>query len=69
VTVRTFGGKVLIDIREYYTDQASGEERPGKKGIALSPEQWVSRGVLLEFEREINKWLMFGLCLVRFLGC
>jgi len=38
VSVRTFKGKVLIDIREYYT--ASGEEKPGKKGIALSPEQW-----------------------------
>ena len=23
---------------EFYTDKTSGEEKPGKKGIALSPE-------------------------------
>ena len=31
VNVRTFNGKVLVDIREYYTDD-SGERKPGKKG-------------------------------------
>ncbi|KAG5841160.1 SUB1 regulator of transcription b [Anguilla rostrata] len=40
VTVRDFKGKVLIDIREYWTDQA-GEMKPGKKGISLSAEQWM----------------------------
>ncbi|KAF5905622.1 activated RNA polymerase II transcriptional coactivator p15, partial [Clarias magur] len=30
VSVRDFKGKVLIDIREYWTDQ-SGEMKPGKK--------------------------------------
>ncbi|KAJ8245757.1 hypothetical protein COCON_G00235110 [Conger conger] len=39
VTVRDFRGKVLIDIREYWTDP-SGEMKPGKKGISLNPEQW-----------------------------
>ncbi|KAL7839546.1 hypothetical protein SRHO_G00262040 [Serrasalmus rhombeus] len=39
VSVRDFKGKVLIDIREYWMDQA-GEMKPGKKGIALNPEQW-----------------------------
>ncbi|MBN3316487.1 TCP4 polymerase, partial [Atractosteus spatula] len=34
VTVRDFKSKVLIDIRECWTDQ-EGEIRPGKKGIAL----------------------------------
>ena len=31
VNVREFRGKVLIDIREYYTDDA-GELKPGKRG-------------------------------------
>ncbi|XP_022099669.1 activated RNA polymerase II transcriptional coactivator p15-like [Acanthaster planci] len=39
VSVREFRGKVLIDIREYYTDN-SGELKPGKKGISLTVEQW-----------------------------
>ncbi|XP_016416593.1 activated RNA polymerase II transcriptional coactivator p15-like [Sinocyclocheilus rhinocerous] len=39
VSVRDFKGKVLIDIREYWMDQA-GEMKPGKKGISLNPEQW-----------------------------
>ncbi|XP_006626799.1 SUB1 regulator of transcription b [Lepisosteus oculatus] len=39
VSVRDFKGKVLIDIREYWMDQ-EGEMKPGKKGIALNPEQW-----------------------------
>ncbi|KAI0051235.1 PC4-domain-containing protein [Auriscalpium vulgare] len=40
VTVRDFKGKTLIDIREFYGD--AGEEKPGKKGISLSVEQWKS---------------------------
>ncbi|KAG8444189.1 hypothetical protein GDO86_002513 [Hymenochirus boettgeri] len=40
VSVRDFKGKVLIDIREYWMDQA-GDMKPGKKGISLSPEQWI----------------------------
>ncbi|KAF7687491.1 SUB1 regulator of transcription b [Silurus meridionalis] len=39
VSVRDFKGKVLIDLREYWMDQA-GEMKPGKKGISLNPEQW-----------------------------
>ncbi|XP_051551939.1 activated RNA polymerase II transcriptional coactivator p15-like [Myxocyprinus asiaticus] len=39
VSLRDFKGKVLIDIREYWMDQA-GEIKPGKKGISLNPEQW-----------------------------
>ncbi|XP_077572186.1 activated RNA polymerase II transcriptional coactivator p15-like [Stigmatopora nigra] len=39
VSVREFKGKVLVDIREYWTN-TDGEMKPGKKGIALNPEQW-----------------------------
>ncbi|KAI0000577.1 transcriptional Coactivator p15-domain-containing protein [Russula vinacea] len=38
VTVRSFKGTTLVDIREYYGNE--GDEKPGKKGIALSVEQW-----------------------------
>ncbi|TFY67225.1 hypothetical protein EVG20_g4019 [Dentipellis fragilis] len=40
VTVRKFKGNVLIDIREYWGDE--GDEKPGKKGISLSGDQWKS---------------------------
>ncbi|KAF7376171.1 Activated RNA polymerase II transcriptional coactivator p15 [Mycena sanguinolenta] len=39
-TVRSFKGATLIDIREFYVDKASGETKPGKKGVSLSVEQW-----------------------------
>ena len=38
VTVRQFRNINLIDIREYYQDAASGEMRPGKKGISLTED-------------------------------
>lgn len=47
VTVRKFRSSVLIDIREYYEDKASGEERPGKKGISLTKEQYEKLKELL----------------------
>ena len=39
VTINSFRGKMMVDIREYYLDE-NGEEKPGKKGISLSLEQW-----------------------------
>jgi len=37
-TVRSFKGIPLLDIREFYgTD---GQEKPGKKGISLTLDQW-----------------------------
>jgi len=38
VTVRKWGGKVLVDIRQYYSDNE--EIKPGKKGISLTKDQW-----------------------------
>jgi len=38
VTASVFKGQILVDIREYYG--ADGDEKPGKKGIALTVEQW-----------------------------
>ncbi|KAI8398238.1 Transcriptional Coactivator p15 (PC4) [Nakaseomyces glabratus] len=38
VTVRQFRNINLIDIREYYMDNATGEMRPGKKGISLTED-------------------------------
>ncbi|KAG7098568.1 hypothetical protein E1B28_000501 [Marasmius oreades] len=37
-TVRNFKGKPLIDIREFYGND--GDEKPGKKGISLTEDQW-----------------------------
>ncbi|NXJ80787.1 TCP4 polymerase, partial [Trogon melanurus] len=39
VRVSCFKGKVLVDIREFYADK-EGSLKPGRKGIALSAEQW-----------------------------
>lgn len=39
-SVSVFKGKALVNIREYYVDKATGEEKPGSKGIALTKEQW-----------------------------
>ncbi|CAG9316522.1 SUB1 [Blepharisma stoltei] len=38
VSVSKFKGKKLIDIREYY--YKDGDLKPGRKGIALTVEQW-----------------------------
>uniref|UniRef100_H2ZF47 Activated RNA polymerase II transcriptional coactivator p15 n=1 Tax=Ciona savignyi TaxID=51511 RepID=H2ZF47_CIOSA len=46
VDVRTFNGKVLIDIREHY--QKDGEIKPGRKGISLSTEQWEKLKMSME---------------------
>ncbi|VDM33165.1 unnamed protein product [Hydatigera taeniaeformis] len=40
VSVRSFRGRMLVDIREYYEDKSDGGLKPGKKGISLNAEQW-----------------------------
>ena len=42
VSVSSFHGKSLVDIREFYVD--GGELKPGKKGISLTTEQWEKLG-------------------------
>ncbi|RKP23118.1 transcriptional Coactivator p15-domain-containing protein [Syncephalis pseudoplumigaleata] len=39
LTIRKWKTMVLVDFREYFTD-AAGEERPTKKGLSLTKEQW-----------------------------
>ncbi|QRV83406.1 RNA polymerase II transcriptional coactivator SUB1 [Ceratobasidium sp. AG-Ba] len=41
VTIRSFNGMKLVDIREMYTDKSTGELKPGKKGISLAEEQFM----------------------------
>ncbi|KAK1393045.1 RNA polymerase II transcriptional coactivator KIWI-like [Heracleum sosnowskyi] len=51
VSVRIFNGNVMVDIRETYENSA-GEKCPGKKGIALTLDQW---NILREHVDEIDK--------------
>jgi hypothetical protein len=50
VELSEFRGKKLVSIREFYTD-ADGAVKPGRKGIALSIDQWKK---LVEVADEIN---------------
>ncbi|KAJ3039849.1 hypothetical protein HDV00_011758 [Rhizophlyctis rosea] len=40
LSVQKFKSMTLINIREFYIDKKDNTEKPGKKGIALSPEAW-----------------------------
>ena len=39
VTVKKLKGRVLVDMREFYTDQ-SGKLKPGRKGICFTKQQF-----------------------------
>ncbi|XP_065911040.1 activated RNA polymerase II transcriptional coactivator p15-like [Dysidea avara] len=53
VTVRTFKGRIMVDIREYW--DSDGELKPGKKGISLSLEQWEKlKGFVSEIDKRIS---------------
>ncbi|KAK2880053.1 hypothetical protein FQN49_000631 [Arthroderma sp. PD_2] len=45
VTISTFKGRVLVNVREYY--EKDGQDLPGKKGISMTLEQFNSLVTLL----------------------
>ncbi|OAL75023.1 RNA polymerase II transcriptional coactivator [Trichophyton violaceum] len=45
VTISTFKGRVLVNVREYY--EKDGQELPGKKGISMTLEQFNNLVTLL----------------------
>ncbi|KAM0840801.1 hypothetical protein ACQ4PT_046495 [Festuca glaucescens] len=38
VSVRSWNGKVMVDVREFYVKD--GKDLPGRKGISLTMDQW-----------------------------
>jgi len=56
VTIRSWKGSKLIDIREYWSETKDGDSelKPGKKGISLTVEQWKA---LMEVAPQINELL------------
>ncbi|CAH0564188.1 unnamed protein product [Brassicogethes aeneus] len=55
VKLTEFKGKWYVDIREFYID-ASGEAKPGRKGIMLTMEQWQKfKGCLDEVDDAIKQ--------------
>ncbi|KAJ7703166.1 transcriptional Coactivator p15-domain-containing protein, partial [Mycena rosella] len=55
-TVRRFKGTTLIDIREFYLDKASGEQKPGKKGISLGLDQVSIRYITYLLLNVAQQW-------------
>eukprot|EP00823_Brevimastigomonas_motovehiculus_P008770 TRINITY_DN8177_c0_g1_i1.p1 TRINITY_DN8177_c0_g1~~TRINITY_DN8177_c0_g1_i1.p1 ORF type:complete len:135 (+),score=45.09 TRINITY_DN8177_c0_g1_i1:33-407(+) len=54
VSVRTWKGRVQIDIREFY--EKNDEELPGKKGISLSLEQFKKlQATMPQIEKAITE--------------
>ncbi|CAH1123000.1 unnamed protein product [Ceutorhynchus assimilis] len=54
VKLSDFKGQTYINIREFY--DANGTLKPGKKGIALTPEQWQRlRASVDHIDEELKK--------------
>ncbi|CAM8948923.1 unnamed protein product [Rhodiola kirilowii] len=50
VSVRSWQGKIWVDIREFY--EKDGKTLPGKKGISLNMDQW---NILKDHLEEIDE--------------
>ncbi|KND04580.1 uncharacterized protein SPPG_00300 [Spizellomyces punctatus DAOM BR117] len=56
LTVQKFKNLTLIGIREFYTDKNDGKEKPGKKGIAISPAAWTTlKSHIADIDEAISK--------------
>nr|XP_006118272.1 activated RNA polymerase II transcriptional coactivator p15-like [Pelodiscus sinensis] len=56
VRVSCFKGKILVDIREFYIDK-EGDTKPGRKGIALSAEQWNHlKAIIPDIDAAVKKF-------------
>ncbi|NXC49732.1 TCP4 polymerase, partial [Penelope pileata] len=56
IQVSSFKGMALVDIREFYVDK-EGNMRPGRKGIALSGEQWNQlKEIIPEVDAAVKKF-------------
>jgi len=54
INVNEFKGKQYVNIREYYLAD-DGEERPGKKGISLTVEQWEKlKGFIADVDAKLK---------------
>jgi hypothetical protein len=42
VSVSMFKGRLIVNFREFYEDKQTGEEKPGKTGITLNKDQWMT---------------------------
>ncbi|EMR09737.1 hypothetical protein PNEG_01922 [Pneumocystis murina B123] len=40
LSISRWRGQVLIDLREYYEETATGQMKPGKKGLSLTQKQF-----------------------------
>lgn len=54
MTVSKFNNKNLVDIREFYIDKESGQQKPTRKGISLTEDVWMT---LLENKDKIQQAL------------
>jgi len=57
VTVDTFQGKAMVNVREMYTDASTGELKPGRKGLSMIMDQFQN---MLEGEAAINNAIQKG---------
>ncbi|XP_008781618.2 RNA polymerase II transcriptional coactivator KIWI-like [Phoenix dactylifera] len=54
VSVRSWQGKVVVDIREFYIKD--GKQLPGRKGISLPLDQWkVLRDHIEEIDEAVKE--------------